>query len=157
VVDDMVFISACYGAGAALLKISDSQPSKIWSGDDILSNHYATSVCRNGFIYGIHGRTDPGSTPEPSLRCVELATGRVRWEENSLGAASVSLAGDHLVILTERGELVDATASPDGFKARQRVQALPNHVRSFPAFSNGRMFARSQDKLFCLQTGAITK
>jgi outer membrane protein assembly factor BamB len=76
VVDDTIFISACYGAGAALLRIADGKPAKVWSGEDILSNHYATSVYRNGYLYGIHGRTDPGSSPEPVLRCVALKTSR---------------------------------------------------------------------------------
>lgn len=157
VVDDMVFISACYGAGAALIKITDGRPTIVWSGDDKLSNHYATSVCRDGYLYGIHGRTDPGSSPAACLRCVELKTGKVRWEENSIGAASVSMVGDHLIIVTERGELVDTKAAPEGFKAIQRVQALPANIRSFPAFSNGRMFARSKNKLVCLETGTIIK
>jgi outer membrane protein assembly factor BamB len=72
VIDDLVFLSASYGLGAVLLKITSNGPEKIWSGDDILSNHYATCVYLNGFLYGIHGRTDPGFDPSASLRCVEL-------------------------------------------------------------------------------------
>ena len=157
VIGDSIFVSACYGAGAAWLQIKDSKPKVLWSGEDILSNHYATSVYKDGFIYGIHGRTDPGTSPEPSLRCVDVKTGKVQWEETSLGAASVSLAGDHLIIVTEAGELADAAASPSGFKASQRMQALPSHIRSYPAFAHGCLFIRSKDKLFCLETGKFTK
>jgi len=150
VIDDLVFLSASYGTGAILLQIKDNKPSRVWSGDEMLSNHYATSVCHDGFLYGIDGRTDPGMEPPPRLRCVELKTGKVRWQEDSVGAATITLTGDHLLILTERGELIRAAASPSGFKAEQRVQALPFQVRAYPALADGRLYARSKDKLFCL-------
>jgi outer membrane protein assembly factor BamB len=150
VVDDQVFLSASYGLGALLLKVTPDGPKKIWSGDDILSNHYATSVYLNGFLYGIHGRTDPGFEPPASLRCVELKTGKVRWQEDSFGAATLTLAGDQLFILTEKGELIRAPATPSSFKPLDRAQVLPTQVRAHPALANGFFYARSKDKLVCL-------
>src|SRR6185369_5781954 len=50
VVEDMVFLSACYGAGASLFRFKESGPEEIWSRDDALSNHYATSVHHEGFL-----------------------------------------------------------------------------------------------------------
>ena len=38
---------------------------------------------RGGFIYGTHGRADV--PPVPALRCVELATGKVRWSVDDFG------------------------------------------------------------------------
>jgi len=52
ILDDLIFISASYGAGAALLRFRESGPVRLWSGDDILSNHYSTSVHHDGFLYG---------------------------------------------------------------------------------------------------------
>lgn len=150
VIDDQVFLSASYGLGAVLLKIGQNGPQKIWSGDDILSNHYATSVYHDGFLYGIHGRTDPGFEPPPSLRCVELKTGKVRWQQDDFGAATLTLAGDQLLLLTERGELIRAPASPAAFKPTARAQILPTQVRAHPALANGLFYARSKDKLICL-------
>jgi outer membrane protein assembly factor BamB len=150
VVDDRVFLSASYGLGAVLLKITPSGPEKIWSGDDILSNHYATCVYLNGFLYGIHGRTDPGFEPPASLRCVELKTGKVHWQRDSFGAATLTLAGDQLFILTEKGELIRAPATPSAFKPLDRAQVLSTQVRAHPALANGLFFARSKDKIVCL-------
>ncbi len=150
VVDDQVVLSASYGLGAVLLKITTTGPEKIWSGDDILSNHYATSVCLNGFLYGIHGRTDPGFEPPASLRCVELKTGKVRWQQDAFGAATLTLAGDQLLILTEKGELIRAPATPSAFRPLARAQVLPTQVRAHPALANGLFYARSKDKLVCL-------
>lgn len=153
VVDDLVFVSASYGAGAVVLRVHGDQVEKLWSGDHILSNHYATSVQRDGFLYGIDGRTDPGFQPGPSLRSVELKTGKIRWQDNSIGAATVILAGDQLLIMSERGELIRAAATPDGFKPDARAQILPFQVRAYPALANGFLFARNKDKLVCVNLG----
>jgi outer membrane protein assembly factor BamB len=151
VADDLVFISASYGAGAAVLSLKGGQPKKVWAGDDILSNHYATSVYRDGFIYGIDGRTDPGF--QPTLRCVELRTGKVKWQDDSVGAATITLAGDQLLILTEKGELIRAAADPGKFKPNARAQILPTQVRAYPALADGILYARSKDKLMCVNLG----
>jgi outer membrane protein assembly factor BamB len=145
VIGDLIFISASYGAGAALLRIKDGKPEKIWSAQDVLSNHYATSIYHDGFLYGIDGRTDPGY--QPTLRCVDLKTGKIRWQQDDIGAATLTLAGDQLLILTEKGELIRAKASPEAFKSNARAEVFPNHVRAFPALSDGFLYARSKEKL----------
>ncbi len=149
-IGDTVFLSASYGTGAALLQLSESAPRKLWASDDVLSNHYATSVHLSGFLYGIHGRTDPGFEPSASLRCVELRSAKVMWEQPAFGAATLILAGDQLLVLTERGELIRAPASPTAFKPNARAQILPNQVRAHPALADGLFYARSKDRLVCV-------
>ena len=150
VMGDMVFLSASYGAGAALLKIDGNEFRKIWASDQSLSAHYATPVRHDDYLYGINGRVDPGFEPQASLRCIELKTGKVAWEQPSFGAATIMLAGDQLLILTERGELIRAPASAAGFKPTARAQILPTQVRSHAALADGLFYARSKDKLVCV-------
>jgi len=150
IVDDFVFLSASYGTGAVLLKLSENVPQKVWESEDALSSHYATSVDHDGFLFGIHGRTDPGFEPPASLRCIEFKTGKLKWEQAAFGAATLILAGDQLLILTERGELIRAPASPAGFKPNARAQILPTQVRAHPALADGLFYARSKDKLACI-------
>lgn len=149
IIDDTIFLSACYGTGAVLLRVGENGVEKIWSGDDILSNHYATSVRHGDFLYGIDGRADPGFTPAPSLRCVELKTGKVRWEEDSVGASTLILTGERLLILTEKGELIRAAASPEAYKEFARAQIMPEEARAYPALADGFLYARDKNKLFC--------
>jgi hypothetical protein len=146
VIEDMIFLSASYGAGASLLRFKDRGPEEIWSRDDSLSNHYANSVQHGGFLYGWHGRQEQGC----EFRCVELKTGKVRWSEAGLKAGSVTLAGDDLLLLTERGLLIRVPAKPEGFQPMARAQILPSDVRAYPALANGRFFARSKEQLICL-------
>ena len=70
--------------------------------------------------------------------------------EPANNASATVLAGDDLLILTERGELSRASASPAGFKTSARAQVLSNQVRAHPALANGFFYARSKDKLVCL-------
>ncbi len=155
VLGDTIFLSACYGTGAILLRLQGQEVEKIWSGDDLLSNHYATSVEYNGFLYGIHGRTDPGFSPHPKLRCVNLKTRTVCWETDSIGAATITLAGRQLLILTEKGELVGASATSEGFQPKGRAQILSSQVRAFPALADGFFYARSKDQLVCLDLSEV--
>jgi hypothetical protein len=58
-----------------------------------------------------------------------------------------------LLILTEGGELIRAPATPDGFQPSARVQIMPDGVRAYPALANGFLYARSKDRLFCMNLG----
>jgi outer membrane protein assembly factor BamB len=149
-IGDQIFLSACYDKGATLLRFKEAGPQEIWSSEEALSSHYATAVHRDGFLYGFDGRADPGFEPGPSLRCVELATGKVRWSESGLKPGTVTLAGDELLVLTGQGELLKAAATPNGFKPSARAQILGLEVRAHPALSDGMFYARSKDKLVCV-------
>jgi len=146
VVGDRVFLSASYGTGAVLLSLAGGTPKEIWSGDDVLSNHYATSVQREGFLYGFDGRQEQ----TPRLRCVEWATGKVRWTEENFGAGTLLLAADRLVILTEKGEVILAPAKPDAFKPTARARVLKSVCRAHPALAGGLLYARDQDTMVCV-------
>jgi outer membrane protein assembly factor BamB len=143
VIDDLIFVSAEYGPGAGVLRLEGSMLRELWTSNDSLTNHYATSVHRDGMLYGFHGRQEFGQ----AFRAVELQTGKVRWTEERFGAGTVTLAGDRLVILRENGELVLAPASPDGFKPVARARILTGTVRAYPALSDGFLFARNDDTL----------
>jgi outer membrane protein assembly factor BamB len=143
---DLMFISAEYGPGAGVFKLGDGTLTKLWASDDALSTHYATAVERDSILYGYHGRQEFG----PSLRAVEMQTGKVRWSVDQFRAGSITLAGDRLVIVRESGELVLAPATPEAFKPSARAQILPATIRAFPAISDGFLYVRNEGTLICL-------
>jgi outer membrane protein assembly factor BamB len=146
VVNDAIFISAEYGPGAAVLRVGSSGLTEVWSSDEVLTNHYATSVYKDGTLYGFHGRQEFGQ----NLRAVDFLTGKVRWNEERFMAGSILLANDRLLILRESGELVLAAATPEAFRVVARAQVLPATVRAFPALANGFLYARNENTLVCL-------
>ena len=146
VVDDLIFVSAEYGPGAGVLRWDGSKLTQLWASNEVLSNHYATSVYHDGYLYGYHGRQEFG----PSFRAVELRTGKVVWSQEGFRAGSVTLVGDRLLILREGGELILAEASPDAFRPMARAQILPATVRAYPALADGFLYLRNDDTLVCL-------
>src|SRR5262249_10211816 len=145
VAGDQIFLSACYNKGATLLRFKESGPQEIWGSEEAISSHYATAVYRDGVLYGFDGRADPGFEPGPSLRCVELATGKLRWSEKGLPPGTVTLASDDLLVLTGQGELLRAPATPQGFKPSARAHILGLDVKAHPALADGMFYARSKE------------
>ena len=141
VLGENLFLSASYGVGARLLRLGKS-PQEIWSNDETMSSQYSTSVYRDGDLYGIHGREDYSNG---ELRCVEAATGKVRWQVPGFGVGSLILVGDRLVILTTDGQLVLAAANRDKYTELARAAVSTDVTRSLPAISNGRFFFRDNN------------
>ena len=146
VLGDLIFVSATYETGAAVLRLTGSQLTELWSSDDVLSNHYATSVYLDGLLYGFHGRQEFN----PSFRAVDLKTGSVKWSVDRFHAGSVTLVGDRLLIARETGELVLAAASPQAYRPLAQAKVLPPTVRALPALSDGFVYLRNEDTLVCL-------
>ncbi len=141
VVGDLIFVSAAYETGAAALRVRGSELVQLWASDEVLSNHYATSVYSNGYLYGFHGRQEFN----PSFRAVELTTGAVKWSADKFHAGTVTLAGDKLLILRETGELVLAAATPAAFRPIAQAQILPPTIRATPALADGFLYVRNSD------------
>ena len=146
VVGDLVFVSAQYGPGAGVFRVAGGQLEEVWRSDDVMSNHYATSVHYDGVLYGFHGRQEYG----PSLRAVDLLSSEVYWSADDFGAGSVTLAGDRLLVMRESGELLVAEATPGALTPLARAEILPAVVRAYPALASGRLYVRNDDTLVCL-------
>jgi len=151
VAGERIFLSSSYDTGAVLLDVKGKEPKVVWSGDESLSNHYATSVLRDGTLYGFHGRQEYGI----ELRAVDLETGKVLWSEKGPGAGTVSVAGKNLLVVSESGELILAPASPRGFSPVARAKAIGGTVRAYPALAGGRIYLRNEDTLVCLEGVAV--
>jgi outer membrane protein assembly factor BamB len=133
------------------LSIEGGKVKELWKKDDVLSNHYATSVHRGRLIFGFDGRQDV--PPPPALTCVQWETGAVKWRKEGFGAGNLIVAGDRLLILMETGELILAEASAADYKELARAQILGSQVRAYPALADGFLYARSKDKMVRVKVG----
>ena len=118
-----------------------------------MSSQYATPVEHDGFLYGIHGREDVGVA---ELRCVEAATGKVRWSKTGYGVAHLILAGDKLLIQKSDGQIALAAADPAKYRELATARLTREPTRALPALSNGRLFVRTGSgggELICLEVG----
>ncbi len=149
VVADQIFITSSYNTGALVMKSTKDGYKKIWSNDTSLSSQYASVMHKDGFLYGTHGRAD--IPPIPALRCVELATGKIKWSEDRFGDCQMILCGDRLTALMEDGELVLGQVSPNGWKEISRAQVVGLDARRQPALADGRLYVRSKNQISCLE------
>src|SRR5262245_28049064 len=153
VFDGKLFATASYGVGAALASLDGSATKPIWSNDNTMSSQYATPIEAGGFIYGIHGREDVGVA---ELRCIEAATGKVRWSNTGYGVAHLILAGDKLLIQKTNGDLALAAADPTAYRELASARVASGPTRPLPALSNGRLYVRSGSRggeVICLNVG----
>jgi outer membrane protein assembly factor BamB len=139
VIGNRIFVSSGYGRGAGLFEVGGSAVTERWQNKN-LKAHVNSPVIWQGAIYGIDGNASPKSP----LVCLDLATGKVKWEEKTGGGALILAAGK-LVILSEAGELIIGDATPNGFQPTLRQQVLGKRCWVQPTFANGRIFCRNNN------------
>jgi outer membrane protein assembly factor BamB len=150
---DKLFTTSSYGVGAVLATLSSSGAKSDWANDNTLSSQYATPVEHEGFLYGTHGREDIGVA---ELRCVEVATGKVRWSQPGYGVAHIIAADGKLLIQKVDGQLVLAAADPTRYRQLAAATITREPARALPALSSGRLYIRAGSEggeLICLQVG----
>jgi outer membrane protein assembly factor BamB len=107
-----------------------------------MRNHFNSSIAIGESIYGFD---------ESELKCLDARTGSPRWAERSLGKGSLLGAASKLIVLGEKGELVVAEASPDGFKPLARAQVLGGKCWTAPVLANARIYCRNaRGDLICV-------
>jgi outer membrane protein assembly factor BamB len=152
----MLLVGGHRATGSVMLEMSSGKPEVAWK-SKAMANHFQTGVVLGNHAYRI-GR----NAKIKSLQCVDLGTGEVRWSQD-LGDSGGLIAGDgKLIIITGRGDLVIAEATPEQYRelARTRLFQLkplsrqddqPNSCWTAPVLANGRIYARtSWGELACV-------
>lgn len=141
--DNQVFVSSNYGTGAALFRLNgQAEPETVWK-SGAMQNHISTSILYDGNLYG---------ASEAKLRCVDLRTGKIAWERERVGRASLVLAEGRLIVLGEHGELTLITATPAAYTEVSSCQVFDKQTLTWtvPVLSGGRLYVRSEDALVAL-------
>ncbi|MFO0930189.1 MAG: PQQ-binding-like beta-propeller repeat protein [Gemmataceae bacterium] len=169
IVGDRVLVSECYQLGTAVLAVRPGGFTEVWTDRErggrtkALLCHWMTPVCVNGHVYASSGR----HKGEAELRCVELATGKVRWREPDLTRASLLHVDGHFVLLGEDGWLRLVKVNPERYEEVSRVllrrtgragkpdadgePLLEEPCWAAPIVSNGLLYVRGDRRLVCLE------
>jgi outer membrane protein assembly factor BamB len=157
---DLVFCSAGYEIGGAVCQIVKNaegfQAKELWriKGDNAVASLWSTPVCKDGYLYGMISFKKFGRGP---LKCVDLKTGQVKWEQPGFGAGQVLLAGDKLLALADDGQLALVEPSPDAYKELARIKAVAGKCWSTPALSHGRLYIHSTKESACFDLSPPTE
>jgi outer membrane protein assembly factor BamB len=148
-----LFATSSYGVGATCATLDRGAATKLWANDETLSSQYSTPVEQQGFLYGNHGREDIGVA---ELRCVEAATGKVRWSQPGFGVAHAILADGKLLLQTADGRVLLVAADPAHYRELASARITGTPTRALPALAAGRLFVRTGEgggELVCLRVG----
>ena len=160
VAGDLVFCSAGYGVGGGAARITKAadgwKAEETWfiagnGKDESVANHWSTPVYKDGHLYGMFQFKEYGSG---ALKCVELATGKVKWSKPGFGPGNLILLGNQVLALSDAGELVVADATPAAYKEVSRAKVVSGKCWSTPVVSNGRVYVRSTKEAACLDVAA---
>lgn len=176
VVDDLIFLSAAYETGAALLRVDPAGDSYdvVWRNKRGMSTHWSTPIYQDGCVFGFSGRHEG----EATLQCVDLKSGELLWETNGydgpvsdlrtngagevidgkgkpatfFGRGSKMAVDGKFIMLGERGILVLGKMNRDKFEliSRATYKQIRYPAWAAPVISHGRVFLRSEDHLLCL-------
>ena len=142
------FISAAYGVGASFWDVgADGKLNKTWNAQEVLDSHYSTAVYYKGHVYGFDGRQESGQ----SLVCLDTETHKAAWIGPPTKGGIVLLVKDTLLGLHEDGSLVMVKANPVEMEPLSEAQILRAGHRSYPAYSNGVIYARDGVKMVAVR------
>jgi outer membrane protein assembly factor BamB len=139
---DRILAGASYDIGAVLVRVdeSGSKAEEVWS-SRFMRTHINTAVALGEHVYGF----DTGT-----LRCLDAATGERGWAKRGLGKGSLIYADGMFIILSERGKLVLAEATPEGYRELAAHQVLHDRCWTAPSLSDGRLYLRNHEELVAL-------
>jgi outer membrane protein assembly factor BamB len=139
---DRIFISAGYGHGAAVFELTGAsdgrlQAKTVWE-NQRMKNKFTSSVLHNGHIYGLD---------ESILASINVDTGEQNWKGGRYGYGQIMLAGDHIVVLTEEGEVVLVNATPARHEEVARFPAIEGKTWNHPAIAEGKLLVRNLQEM----------
>lgn len=98
----------------------------------------------------LYGDSDDSGVPF----CADLMTGQIKWQGRGPGKGSAIVigGGDMLYLQFADGELALANVDPDKYTVVSHFKIPGSGERpswAHPAIADGKLYVRSQDKLFC--------
>ena len=141
---DRIFMSASYGHGAAVFELTQSSAlsggrghrfvaTTVWE-NERMKNKFTSSVLHNGHIYGLD---------ESILASINAETGELNWKGGRYGYGQLVLAGNHLVVLTEDGDVVLVNATPARHEEIARFPAIEGKTWNHPVITDGKLLVRN--------------
>ncbi|WP_146390989.1 PQQ-binding-like beta-propeller repeat protein [Allorhodopirellula solitaria] len=155
--DDLVFSTAGYGLGGALVRQVPRGEGKfeveeIYPAKPDLANKQGGVVLLGDYVYG-------GADGSNRVLCIELITGDVKWEARGAGRNSISAAAaeGRIYLHFSDGTMVLAEANPEEYVEVSEFETPSTSDRpawALPSIANGRLYLREDDSIFCYDISA---
>jgi outer membrane protein assembly factor BamB len=151
--DGIVLVGSSYTTGrTSAFQVSGGKAEKLYDAD--LANHHGGMVIVGDHVYGTGDRKKGTDRKNADLKCMELKTGKIVWENESVGKGSITFADGHLIVRSENpktGGIALVEATPSGYKEKGRF-ALPDQTGrnswAYPVVANGHLYIRNNEGLY---------
>jgi outer membrane protein assembly factor BamB len=147
--DGIIYTSgARTGGGAVKLKVVEGDKVAVEElyFDTKLPAAIGGSVVVGETLYGTGGG---------GLEAVDFVTGKVKWQDKSVGAASLLFADGNLILHSEEGQVALVEASAEGYHEKGRFIPKDAPARSggaktwaYPALANGQLYLHEGNSLW---------
>ena len=143
--DGYIFWANGYGRGGICLKLRKEDDKvvadKAWTTHEMVC-HHGGYVIENGCIYGNHSN---------GWVCLDLKTGKKKWEEKAVGKGSLCFADGMLYLFGEDGgKAALAACSPKALQIKGKVKVSGNGPSwAHPVVAGGRLYLRYDTHLYC--------
>ena len=145
-----IFISS-FSRGCGLLSVQNGKPSLSYT-NALMHSHLSPGILLGEYLYAFNGE----AKQETDLRCLHVPTGELKWSCKDPAFGSLLLADGKLIVLSDKGELLLAEASPSAFTPLARAKVLSGVCWTPPALANGQLYVRNaKGEVRCLALGAV--
>ncbi len=141
---DQVIVNS-HTIGLVCVKVSKREEqfdaASAWANKSLKIN-VSTPVLVGDFLYG--------QGPAKNFICASAKTGELKWAQPGFGRenSSTICIGDKLLALTDDGELVLISATPEKYIELGRAQVCGKNW-NFPACADGKIYVRDSHELAC--------
>lgn len=148
--DGALYCFSGYGQGGVKLLLSEdgSSVTKAWSTNK-MDNQMGGAILTDGYLYG-SGHKSRG------WFCLDWKTGEEKWNSTELGNGVIIIAGNKLIVYSERGELAlinPNPAKPDVISKTKVEMGTAQHW-AHPVVHNGILYVRHGNTLIAYKISA---
>jgi outer membrane protein assembly factor BamB len=119
-----------------------------------LPSNIGGAVLVGPYLYGTGG----SDMSAQGLICAEFATGKVKWQDKSLGAAATCYADGCLYLHCENGKVALVEETPEAYRNKgiftppglpKRARGMMEKAWCYPVVANGKLYIRDLDAMWC--------
>ena len=132
------------GEAKGLSRVTISHKNGEWTAKELwisaaMKQNFNDFIIHKGYAYGYDG---------PAIACLDLKDGSLKWRGAPYRGFSILLADqDLLLVLTEKGDIALAEATPERFKELGRIKSLKDRVWNVPALAGNILVVRNNKEM----------
>ncbi|MDA7951742.1 MAG: PQQ-like beta-propeller repeat protein [Pirellulaceae bacterium] len=146
-----VLISKSYGQGSALWEIQKKDdgswvPNELWNKPSLLKTKFTNVAISGDYSYHLS---------DGILECVDLREGKRMWKRGRYKHGQILLVGEHILVLSEEGNLHLVEANPKKFRELGEAPALTGKTWNTLCLYKDLLLVRNATEAACYRLGLL--